>query len=227
MKGRISNDIARVLNFRTVFVSEVGEEDQLALALIKMLTGGDTVAARQLYKEANEGNGKLNVFMAVNQFPKVSSLDSGARRRLVVLPFTQVVTDSQRDYELKPFLTTDKGARRAILAWAVDGARIALNRGLEPLPEAVRRITDELWVEANPLRSFIDEECHLAGGEVVTSTELWDRYGQWAQQTGARRVERQKFPAYLKDFGVRAERTNSSRRYVGVSLLSRDWSGAA
>lgn len=222
MKGRISNDIARVLEYRTVLVSELGEEDQLAMSLIKQLTGGDTISARLLYHEAEEGVGKLNVFMAVNQFPKVNTLDSGARRRIVSLPFLNVVTEGERDRFLKQYFTTNSGAQEAILAWAVEGCVMAIEEGLDPVPDVVAQAIELFWQEANPLTPFIAEACVLGDEEEMGVSELWDRYEVWCDRTRCRRVERAKFKEYLKDFGVEEKRSKRARRYVGISS-DRAW----
>ena len=216
MKGRISNDVARMLEYRTAFVSEVGEEDQLAMPLIKQLTGGDSVAARKLYQEAYEGVGKLNVFMAVNQFPKVSTLDSGARRRIVALPFQRVVPEDERDHELKQMFVSKPGMQRAILAWAVEGCVLAQKEGLSPLPAYVAEATSFFWQETNPLSAFVQEQCVLGEKEAIGANDLWEDYEAWCEATRTKRVERSKFHSYLSDFGVTRYRTKSARIYRGI-----------
>lgn len=80
-------EIARLHGKRVVFASEPDGKDRLNMGIIKELTGGDTIAVRQLHKEHKELTVQFNLVLLCNILPKVESDDQGTWRRLKPLPF--------------------------------------------------------------------------------------------------------------------------------------------
>ncbi|MGO9976814.1 MAG: phage/plasmid primase, P4 family [Solirubrobacteraceae bacterium] len=140
----IRSDIARLAGARLVLGTEVDDGKQLAEGLVKQLTGGDTVTARFMYRDYFEFRPSFKLWLAANHRPRVNADDEAMWRRILQLPFTQVVPSERRDPELKRMLTTDPAVRSAILAWAVEGSIEWAARGLG-VPQRVvttRRITE-------------------------------------------------------------------------------------
>jgi putative DNA primase/helicase len=70
-----SNDIARLRGARFVSASEGEANQKLKVALIKQLTGGDTIASRFLFREYFEFTPNFSMWIATNFKLKVSSDD--------------------------------------------------------------------------------------------------------------------------------------------------------
>ena len=117
----IRNDIARLAGARFVVSIEVDEGKALAEGLVKMLTGGDTVAARFLYRETFEFLPVFKLWLAANTRPRASADDGAIWRRILQVPFAAVIPEAERDERVKITLRTSPEVQTAILAWAVQG----------------------------------------------------------------------------------------------------------
>ena len=117
----IRNDVARLAGARLVISIEVDDGKALAEGLLKLLTGGDTVAARFLYRETFEFRPVFKLWLAANERPRVNADDAAIWRRILQLPFVNVIPEAERDERVKLALRTDPDVQSAILAWAVQG----------------------------------------------------------------------------------------------------------
>jgi putative DNA primase/helicase len=80
-------DLARLAGARLVTSVETRDGARLAEGLVKLLTGGDTVAARRLYERTFEFVPQFKLLLASNYRPEASAEDDGLWRRLRELPF--------------------------------------------------------------------------------------------------------------------------------------------
>ncbi len=89
--GAVRNDIAELAGRRFVVSIEVDEGKKLAEGLVKLITGGDTVRARFLYQEAFDFVPQFKLWLAANHAPKVKHDDSAMWRRILRIPFENIV----------------------------------------------------------------------------------------------------------------------------------------
>jgi putative DNA primase/helicase len=113
--GAIRNDVAELAGRRFVVSIEVDEGKKLAEGLVKLLTGGDTVRARFLYQEAFDYVPQFKLWLAANHAPKVRHDDSAMWRRILRIPFDQVVPKEKRDPSLKARLKDVNESGPAVL----------------------------------------------------------------------------------------------------------------
>ena len=90
----------------------------LAEALVKQLTGGDTITARFLFKEFFDFKPQFKIWLAANHKPNISGSDHGIWRRIRLVPFTVTIPEQERDPRLTQKLAEELPG---ILAWAVRG----------------------------------------------------------------------------------------------------------
>jgi putative DNA primase/helicase len=216
--GGIRNDIARLAGSRFVISIEVEDGKQLAEGLVKMLTGGDTVTARFLYKESFEFLPSAKFWLAANHAPKVKADDSGMWRRILRVPFEQVVPKDQRDPRVKAILRNPTLGGPAILAWAVRGCMEWQRAGLG-VPRAVQEATESYRREMNPLEDFIREECMRGENLRVPITVLWNAYEIWAE-TKPTPLSRGEFNRHMESLGFVQDRIgkNRDRVWCGIAL---------
>jgi putative DNA primase/helicase len=185
--GGIRNDIAELAGCRFVVSIEVDEGKKLAEGLVKMLTGGDTVRARFLYQEAFEFPPQFKLWLAANHAPKVKDDDAALWRRILRIPFDQVVPKERRDPTVKAQLRDPGVSGPAILAWAVEGCLRWQRDGLQ-VPEVVERATEQYRLDMDPLRQFIEDCCAIDPLAWVASGKLRSAYEAWAKENGEREV---------------------------------------
>jgi len=214
-------DIARLAGARLVVSLEVDEGKRLAEGLVKQLTGGDTVAARFLYREAFEFRPAFKLWLAANARPRVSADDGAIWRRIVQVPFTEQVPEHERDPRLKAHLKTDAGARSAILAWAVRGCLEWQRDGLR-VPERVRDYTADYRAENDPVAEWLEARCELEPAATTTAGELRASYEKWTEQNGDRPISAKALGHALRGRGCERVKVNGERGWRGIALGGRD-----
>ena len=218
------DDIARLVGTRMVLSLEVDENRHLAEALVKNLTGGDTVTARHLYSSYFEYKPAFKLWLVANHQPKASAEDGALWRRILLVPFLNTVPEDQRDPVVKITLVQDPGARSAILAWAVEGCREWLKVGLGP-PDSVRLATAAYRASCDNVDSFLSD-CFPEPEKLllpVTAKSLRESYEVWCRENGEKPESSRAMGAALKRRGFAPDRepkTGARRwRYRGqVSL---------
>ena len=199
--GSPRNDIAGLAGARLVASIEVDEGKKLAAGLVKMMTGGDTVSARFLHKEFFEFKPTCKLWLVANHAPRVRADDGAMWRRILRLPFEQIVPKEKRDPKLKEELLDASVSGAAILAWAVRGAMLWREAGLG-VPKIVTDATEEYRQEQDPLVEFFDERCILEPEAKVARRSLRQQYEQWCKDTGSRPIGAKSFSAGLRAKGI-------------------------
>ncbi|KWU07167.1 hypothetical protein AEL97_11795, partial [Lactobacillus crispatus] len=99
--------------------SEANEGQRLDEGLVKQLTGGDRIVARQQYGKEFEYQPSYKIWMATNHKPLIRGTDEGIWRRLILIPFEYQVPKDKIDRNLKYKLEAES---MGILNWIVEGA---------------------------------------------------------------------------------------------------------
>lgn len=184
---------------------EVDEGKALAEGLVKMLTGGDTVAARFLYRETFEFTPVFKLWLAANARPRANADDDALWRRIVQVPFTQVIPEAERDERVKLELRTNPAIQAAILAWAVQGCLEWQRAGLA-VPDSVRDYTAEYRAENDPLRDWLADSCELDPDAWTSTADLRKSYEAWCEANGERAVTAKRLGTLLAARGFKEER---------------------
>jgi putative DNA primase/helicase len=212
-------DIARLAGARLVTSVETRDGAQLAEGLVKMLTGGDTVAARRLYERTFEFLPQFKLLLASNYRPRANADDDGLWRRLRELPFpTARVRREERDDSVKAAITDTAQTGPAILAWAVEGCARWLAEGLGE-PAAVMQATAAYRKAMEPLADFIADCCRLGPGLSVPAARLRDEYETWCKAEGLRHpLNGRAWGGALRALGCADRRAAAARWWDGIDL---------
>jgi putative DNA primase/helicase len=172
------NDLARLVGVRFVAAVEAEAGMPLAEALVKQLTGGDTITARFLHHEFFEFKPALKLWLAANHRPRIGGTDIAIWRRIHLIPFTAAIATAERDRRLPEKLRAELPG---ILAWAVRGCLAWRQAGLGTAPE-VTRATAEYRGEMDVIGTFLAEETEPGGEDPFAN--LYDAFKRWCKATG-------------------------------------------
>jgi len=212
-------DIARLRGARLVTSVEVDEGVRLAESLIKMLSGGDKITARPLYKSSFEFIAGFILWLGCNHAPRVSDRDSAMWRRIRRIPFTHQIPASEQDGAVKERLRDPAVGGPAILAWMVAGCLAWQAEGLGT-SAAVERATREYRRELDPLAEFVAACCVVAPGAWTSSAALREAYESWARDSGDRNLIRGKvWGERLRDLGC------TRKLWRQGDKVARGWQG--
>ena len=212
------NDLARLVGTRLVSAVEAEAGKPLAEALVKQLTGGDTITARFLFKEYFDFKPQFKIWLAANHKPNVRGSDHGIWRRIRLVPFTVTIPEAERD----PLLTKKlAGELPGILAWAVRGCLAWREHGLG-MPAEVLAATASYREEMDRFGGFFDEICVLEKGATVTAKELYEAYQRWCEANGERARSKKALAMVFLERGFEAFRTKRARCWRGLRLRRAD-----
>ncbi len=209
------NDLARLVGTRFVSAVEAEAGKPLAEALVKQLTGGDTITARFLFREFFDFKPEFKIWLGANHKPHISGSDHGIWRRLRLIPFTVTIPEAERDPRLVQKL---QGELSGILAWAVRGAIAWRHDGLG-VPDEVRSATDAYRDEMDVYGGFLDEHCIGQSGAQVPARELYEAYTSWCEANGEKPRTQKALANGLRERGLEAAKgTKGARVWRGLRL---------
>lgn len=217
--GGPSPELAKLRWTRMVISVEVDEGRKIAEGLIKLVTGGDSISVRGLYRDPETFRPTFKIWIAANNRPRVSDTDDAIWRRIIVLPFSAQVAPEHRDKSLKHRLTTTESP--AVLAWGVRGSILWQREGLGRPPAAVQAAIQSYQEEVDPIREWMKDCAREAKPELWTlQADLYASYASWAKRSGNRYVlNASQFGQRLQSHGFPFTIVNGQRVRNGILLV--------
>lgn len=214
--GGIPNDVAALRGARLVTVSEVNDGQRLNEALIKDLTGGDTISARFMRGEFFSFAPSFKLWLHGNHKPQIRGTDEGIWRRLRLVPFEVRLTEAQQDKTLPRRLRTEMPG---ILTWCVQGCLQWQQHGLSA-PKAVLAATDAYRGEMDALGAFLADCCTLDPDQRATKSDMWQTYRDWCDGTGEKLFDTAIGfnRALAAHDGITDDRVRGIRRWRGIGI---------
>jgi putative DNA primase/helicase len=153
--------------------------------------------------------------MVANRRPNLDALDSGLRRRLVIIECGEAVPEQDRDVDLAEKLRSEKSG---ILNWLLAGWSQVRRLGLN-VPAVVREAASQFFNDRNELSAFWQECVEKAPGEKVPVGELYQAYCSYCAQEAVKARGQREFGQLLRTiFKVEQCRTGSTRYWKGIRL---------
>ncbi len=177
-----TEDMARLAGARFVNIAEPDKQMKLSAALVKSLTGNDTLTARYLHENSFEYRPQFKLFINTNYLPSTSDVSLFTSGRVKIIPFERHFAQDEQDQGLKAELATDESLS-GILNWCLEGLRMIGESGFD-MPESVRDATDEYRRSSDKLGRFMEEEMEAGADYFVGTAEAYVKYKYWCVLTG-------------------------------------------
>ena len=207
------NDLAALKGCRLVTTSETNEGRRLDEAMVKQITGGDTIAARFLFGEFFTFRPECKFWLATNHRPEIRGTDEGIWSRIRLIPFSVTIPKAERDQQLRTRLEQELPG---ILTWALRGCLKWQRDGLGT-PEAVSVATSEYRTEMDVLGEFLEECCECHADFIEGATALYKAYKAWCTDHGEQLMSQTRFGRRLSDRGYKAAKCGILSR-IGLRL---------
>ncbi len=215
-----TTDIADLAGRRLVFSVETEDNQRLAEALVKDLTGGDEKKARFLYKDNFTFKQTFTIFLATNHRPVITGVDWAMWRRVRLVPWEVQIPEGERrpQDEVVAELVTEEGS--AILNGLLAGLKDWQGDHHWVAPE-VQAATEAYRAEQDVLGAFLGECCELGVRYTVAANTLYERYTAWCERVGEEAVSKNRFGRLLRHRGLGQEREagTGNRLWRGVRLV--------
>jgi len=211
----IRNDLARLKGARMVATSELATGEILDAPLVKRITGGDPITARYLHKELFEYDPQFVMFMTTNALPVINGADAAMARRIVLVPFKNVIPEKGRDSALPEKL---KAEASGIMNRLLEGLRDFMENGLS-IPADLKTEADKYAQSSDMILGFLEDSCVIEHQGSVASNVLRIYYNMWCGENGLKPLSQPQFKAeMMKKTGLSPIRKNSGVVWPGLSV---------
>jgi len=219
----IDDNLSRTTGSRLTVTSEIKRGTRLNEPLIKQLTGGDKVTARQMFKGSIEYKPTSKFIMVVNDLPEITGSDSAMARRVQVIPFNQVIRPDEEDKFLSNKL---KGESDAIFTRAVLMCTEWQKHGLTP-PKSIEEASAN-YVESKDVFKQWKNEClkiEVTSKEFTGSTKLVESHETWCNENSLNALDVNTLHSRLKECTGTTRVTKTvagvrARGYKGIELVA-------
>ena len=187
--SNIDAERAKLLGARLAVFNELKPGEKLKTNEVQLLTGGDGIPAKALYRDPITIQPRHLCVLTTNHMPELTEVITAMVERLLCIEFPVTFRDlmpgeeetptlRQVDKTLKDRLKSPEG-QEALFAWLVEGAgkwyavRGSLKRAA---PAKVKAFTTEYLVQQDRVRAFLVEQCEFGEGMKESSTDLFREY---------------------------------------------------
>ena len=210
---------------RLVTAVEADSGVRFSEATVKLLTGGDTVLARNLYENPWPLKPTWKLHISSNHKPLVRGGDDGIWRRIMLTPWLQRFEGKAEDKRLKDKLMAELPG---VLNWCLVGFTQWLAGGLLP-PVNVTEATKEYRGENDVIGQWLNECCVIGIAAVVPVAELHASYRRWCEDRGETVLSATRLGLELERLGYTSDRPASGphrfktvRRGIGMRAMHHD-----
>lgn len=211
---RHTEEIACLAGARLVRTSEPEEGSRWNEALLKLLTGRDTVSARRLYEKQFTFRPQFKLVMSGNFRPALKSTGEEIRRRMHFVEFPDSIPEKDRIKDLSDKLRAEWPA---ILQWMIDGCLEWQKHGLMR-PDAVVESTEDYLSDEDSLGQWIDDCCIVGESEKVLAGDAYQAYKKRAESHGEKPTSQKRFSQRMEARGFGRVRTTGGRYILGLKL---------
>jgi len=206
--GSVPTDIADLHGKRLVVVSEVGA-NRLDEEKVKLLSGGDKINARHLFRLSFQFTPSHKLVIFGNNKPIIYGTDHAFWRRMLVLPFEYTFNEDKRNKS--EVLDEFKKELPGILNLFLSGLSEYHQIGLNP-PQEVLSASKTYREESDTLGQFIEEVCQKSGK--ASTKDIHQAYSTWGGTFSQR-----KFTEELKKRGFESKTGAGNRKFwIDLSL---------
>ena len=209
-------DLAHLVGKRFVIAAEGEENQKLAESKIKLMTGGDLITCRHLYRSFFTYKPQFKLWLATNSLPRISGVDEGIWRRIVLIRFPVTIPVEQRDQQLEKRLQAELPG---ILNWALDGYAAWRKIGLQ-VPDQLLADRDLYRLDNDPVQQWIDSRCERKSDAVESAGALFDDYRRWVASSDDG-ISNVIFGRILRRKGFSNQRRREGNAWRGLKLLPR------
>ena len=187
---------------------EIGECDKAAEGLLKQLVTGSPVTIERKYGDPFQLRNRARLTFATNVLPRFADRSNGIWRRMLILPFSQVVPEEERD---RRYLDSEwwiaSGELPGVFLWAFEGLRRLRERGRFKEPVECRKIREDYKRDSNPAAIFLQDNCTEEMAATVPSPALYKAYASHVKEQGHHALSEPQFAREVRRVFPLAEKT--------------------
>ena len=219
--GGPSEDIARLKGARFVNMSEPEKGLRLNSALVKQMTGSDTMAARFLNQNSFEFKPEFKLFINTNHLPRVSDDSIFASGRVKLIPFERHFPENEQEKGLKAFFKQPE-SMSGILNWSIEGLKAMRQEGFAQ-PQAVKEAVDQYRQESDTVGLFVSECLTAVPNSNVPLQQVQATYENWCESYGYSPLNSRNLADDLRKKGLTIKKSTGNKAYIfNYGIMAND-----
>jgi putative DNA primase/helicase len=228
MKQRFSDataqyQLAELKGARFVSVSETKRGVELEEAVVKQITGSDTISARAPYGKPFTYRPQFKIWLSTNHKPEIPDGSEAIWDRLRLIPFLKRFEDGKgADPKLPSNLRAELSGA---LTWAVWGC-VEWNEQGFGSSQAVEQATAKYRAETDVIDRFFSDVCVFGPEYRVPKKDLFEAYEAWCMENGEGTLSQNMFTRVMGERGVvkgfEEGKSNGIRDWKGIKLQKSD-----
>ena len=191
-----SPTLASLKGKRFVSMAESNQYGRFDEEVIKQLTGGEEITARNLYESNMTYLPQFTLWLSCNDLPAVNDKSLFYSDRIRVIEFNKHFSAAERDETLKDLFKTQE-AMIGIFKWLVAGYFKYKRFGLK-MSEKMQAVVDQYEKDNDLVLQFLEEKCVHTETGGTKAKELYDAYKLWCRSNGYFICSAKKFNAGLE-----------------------------
>ncbi|MGN1200875.1 MAG: phage/plasmid primase, P4 family [Candidatus Caccovivens sp.] len=214
-------DIAKLKNTRLANVNEIEDNMMLDIALMKELTGGDTITARFLYQKSEfDFVPQFKILINTNVLPKMSEDSIFRSNRIHLICFDRHFEVNERDLGLKDKLKAETSGIFNMLIPYYE----KLNKEGFVMPDSTKETIEQYQYNSNNVLLFTKEQLYEDKKCWETFSNVWNSYCEWCEKGGYSQMAKKTFKERLARCGATVD-DRQARHYNsrGESVAARGW----
>lgn len=216
-----SEDVARLAGVHFANISEPSRGLLINAALVKSMTGNDTINARFLHENSFDFAPQFKLYVNTNYLPVINDMTLFTSGRVLIVPFDKHFEEWEQDKTLKAEFSKSE-TQSAILNWLLQGYIMLREVGFT-MPQSVINATCEYSHDSNKMQLFADECLEERGDSDVKTAEVYAAYREWCGVNGCYPESNRNFNQALRSFGtvIRKRPTDGGEKttlLIGYSL---------
>lgn len=200
--------------------ADMGEIDKAAEGLLKSITSGDQITCDRKYLSAITFLPTAKHVFSTNNIPRFSDKTEGLWRRMIIIPFEEILDDNEIDVTITEKL---KKENDQIFLFAVEGLKRIIRNGWRfSISENVKKTLNDERDNASTLRQFVKEKCELSSTDSIETHKFYHEYSSWTRANGQNPSSKNSIGRELNRLGVKSKvityAGDSIRKYAGINL---------
>lgn len=187
--------LATLKGRRFVTMSESSQYGKLNEEIIKQLTGGEEISARNLYESQMTFLPQFTLWLSCNDLPAVRDKSLFASDRVRVIEFNRHFTNQEQDKNLKTMFQSAE-SMQGIFKWLIDGYTKYCKSGLT-MNETMMRVVKQYEKDNDIILQFIEERCQKDENAFTKAKAIYDNFKLWCTSNGYKPCSSKKFYSEL------------------------------
>ena len=169
---------------------------------LKTMASGNTVGCRAIYSQPITLKNTATLIFTANEPPVFKDKSQGIGRRLVIIPFDNVV--KERIYNLDDLLSSDN-AKSYLLNLALGGIKRILDNKLEMSDsKTIEDATKQYYLDNDSVLAYLNDYGDIDGNPV---SSVYEAYTDYCEDSNLKAVSLNKFSRRLKSLGYESKPT--------------------